>query len=902
MDYKIINCFQFAHLNIQVLLTKYHHLSFLISEAILLLDFFRFLLLKLLFVLRTITFNKLWSTALLLVIAISSFGQNGTIQGVLLDNKGKAIEGVQVTVSNSAHFTFSDSLGKYQIKTKPAKRLFVAFSHISYSSDGEEISLKEGEIKTMNLQLEPASHLTDTVVIETKQIKKIKEVEIQAELIDKVVSPSDDALAIVKQQASVASNNELSSAYSVRGGNFDENLIYVNGIEIYRPFLIRSGQQEGLSFVNSDLVKSLTFSAGGFDAQYGDKLSSVLDIEYREPKSFGASVNASLLGGRAHIEGNIKDKFKYIMGTRYKTNSYLLGTLDTEAEYNPQFFDYQTYLTYRPTSKIKIGFLGNISSNRYEMNPASRQTNFGGISQAFQLNVGLEGQEVNRFDAFFGALSLDIQASDNAVLKFSGSAFSTSEEETFDIAGAYELGELETNQASESFGEVSSIVGTGSFLDHTRNFLEAKIYNISHHGVLSWSPGKLMWGASYQEEHFSDDLLEWKYVDSADYSIPTTPSEELILNEYLQSKNDLSTNRINAYIQNNWELLENSKSELFLNTGIRGNYWSYSKEILVSPRASLIFIPGKKESDSTNIDQGQLSYRLAWGYYYQPPFYRELRNLQGQIMPDIKAQKSIHYVAGVDYDFQMWKVPFTWRTEAFYKQLDNLIPFEMENVKLKYFGENSAKGYAAGMESRINGEFVKDLESWFSFSLLKTEETIDDFTYTDYYNAAGEKIIFGFSEDEIITDSAVIDRGSMPRPTDQRFSFKIFFQDRMPKFHSFKVHLNFVYASGLPFGPSGSVQGRNAFRIPAYRRVDIGFSYDIVENGKRRIKNKLVDVPDKHFLHVFNDLWIRAEVFNLLDISNTISYFWISDIHNRQYAIPNFLTQRLINVRLSATF
>ncbi|MFT6717081.1 MAG: hypothetical protein ACJA0Q_001732 [Saprospiraceae bacterium] len=851
--------------------------------------------------LRSFTFIKSIVIALLCFASSVGFAQLGTVKGILLDDQGKGIDGVQVTISNSTHFTFSDSTGKYSIKTKPSKRLFVAFSHLSYNSTGQEVSLTDGEVKILDLNLESAFHLTDTLDIETTKTVKTKEVTIDADLIDKVVSPSDDALAIIKQQAAVASNNELSSAYSVRGGNFDENLIYVNGIEIYRPFLIRSGQQEGLSFVNSDLVKSLTFSAGGFDAQYGDKLSSVLDIKYREPKSFKASVNVSMLGGRAHIEGRIKDKFSFIMGTRYKTNSYLLGTLDTEAEYNPQFFDYQTYLTYRPTSKIKIGFLGNISSNRYEMNPVSRQTNFGGINQAFQLNVGLAGQEVNRFDAFFGALSLDIQASDNVVLKFTGSAFSTSEEETFDIAGAYELGELETNQASENFGEISNVVGTGSFLDHTRNFLDADIFNVSHHGIMSWSPGKLLWGASYQQEHFKDDLLEWKYVDSADFSIPTAPSNELILNEYLQSRNELTTSRINAYLQNNWELLENSKSELFLNTGVRANYWSYSKEILVSPRASLIYVPNSP-IDSTSTYKGQLSYRLAWGYYYQPPFYRELRNLQGMIMPDVKAQKSIHYVAGVDYDFQMWKVPFTWRTEAFYKQLDKLIPFEMENVKLKYFGENSGQGYATGMETRINGEFVEDLESWFSFSLLKTEETIDDFTYTDYFNAAGDKIVFGFTDDQVITDSTVVDKGSMPRPTDQRFSFKIFFQDRMPKFHSFKVHLNFVYASGLPFGPSESVQARNAFRIPAYRRVDIGFSYDIVENGQRRKNNKLVEIPEKHFLHVFEHLWIRAEVFNLLDISNTISYFWISDIHNRQYAIPNFLTQRLINVRLSATF
>ena len=832
--------------------------------------------------------------------------QLGEVRGTIKDDKGNPISGVQVNLSNSKYYIFTDSLGFFSLKTTPQSRIFVSFSHISYNAYGEEFSLLLDQVKTLSIKLKSSSEIIDTVVIkEKKKEKLIQEIAINSKLLNKVVSASDDALSLVKSLPGVASSSELSSSYSVRGGNFDENLIYVNGIEVYRPFLIRNGEQEGLSFVNSDLVQNITFSAGGFDAKYGDKLSSVLDIQYREPKDFKASFNLSLLGGKAHIENKVGDKFTYIMGARYKTNSYLLGTLDTKAEYNPRFFDYQTYLTYRPTSKIKFGFLGNISSNRYEMTPVSRQTTFGGINQAFQLNVSLDGNEINRFDAYFGAVSMDVQASEKAVLKFSASVFNTSEEETYDVVGAYSLGELETNLASENAGEVSEVVGTGSFLNHTRNFLKADIFNFTHNGNLTWKPGKLLWGASYQHERFKDDLLEWKYVDSADYSIPLGSDSAIELPMYIQSNNQISTNRIMTYVQNNWTLLKNSDSKLTLNTGIRSNWWDYSEQLLFSPRVSLLFSPSNLTLDSIGNSvrkKRQITYRLAWGYYYQPPFYRELRNLQGQVMSEVKAQKSIHYVGGVDFDFKMWQTPFTWRTEGFYKELDQLIPFEIDNVRLKYFGENSGKGYATGLESRINGEFVNGLESWFSCSFLKTEEKIDNFTYTEYYNVSGEKIINNYTVDTKVVDSVKFNPGYLPRPTDQRFSFKLFFQDRMPKFPAFKVSLNFVYASGMPFGPTGSVKGRSAFRIPAYRRVDIGFSYDIIEDGKLRKGKKLVDIPQKHLLRAFHDFWIRAEVFNLLDINNTISYFWVSDVHNRQYAIPNYLTARLINIRISGTF
>ena len=474
------------------------------------------------------------------------------------------------------------------------------------------------------------------------------------------------------------------------------------------------------------------------------------------------------------------------------------------------------------------------------------------------------------------------------------------------MEGAYELGELETSIASDQFGEVSQVVGNGAFLEHARNYLFANIYSANHHGLHYWKGGKLLWGLNFQQEHFRDEVLEWKYVDSADYAIPVSTNSALTLNEFRQSSNSLKTERGALYLQNNWELLKSSKHELFLNTGARLSYWSFSNQTLFSPRASLIFIPGKKNSaadtSSTKKSKAQLAYRLAWGYYYQPPFYREIRNYDGAVVPGIESQKSVHYVAGVDYEFTRWNVPFTWRTEIYYKEYDQLIPFEMENVKLRYYGSNSAKGYAAGLESRINGEFVEGLESWFSFSLMKSEEIIDNFDYTAYYNADGDRIYPGYTADAVIVDSATFSRGWMPRPTDQRASFKIFFQDKMPKIPSMKVHLNLVYATGLPFGQSQSVEGRNAFRIPDYRRVDIGFSYDIIEKGKLRKGTKLVQLSATHFLRFFKSLYLRAEVFNLLDINNTVSYYWVSDINKRQYAIPNYLTQRLINIRLAGKF
>lgn len=832
---------------------------------------------------------------------------NSFIKGIIFNENKQPIPNVQIIISPINRTASTDSIGSFTITVPSNQTLNISFNHINYLPTGETVNLKSGETKTFNLKLASSFVATDEVVILEKKKDNATEIKVDVEASKNVVTASDDGIGFVKSLASVNSNNELSSSYSVRGGSFDENLIYVNGIQVYRPFLVRAGQQEGLSFVNGDMISDITFSAGGFDAKYGDKLSSVLDITYLSPDSLTGAFNASMLGARATV-GNKHKKLTYIMSGRYKSNSYLLGSLETQADYRPLFFDYQTYVKYEANKKWSFGFLGNSSLNQFRMVPQSRTTRFGGINQAFQLTVDFSGQEISKFQTNFGAFTTDFKPfkNDSTILKLTVSAFSTAEEETFDIEGSYRLNELETNFGEDDFGKEAALLGTGAFLDHSRNFLNARIFNIEHTGKNVWKKGLFLWGAKMQYEEINDELLEWKNQDSAGYSVPFINSSELRFAEYLKTEANISSVRTSGFIQNNWRFLKkNGKSQLFLNTGIRANHWSFNNELFFSPRASLTYAPSSLKTDTAGNeyrDSTNFTYRLAWGIYGQPAFYRELRNFQGEINENIKAQKSTHYVAGFDYDFYKWNRPFTIRTEAYYKQMTNIIPFDVENVRVRYYGENSADAYAYGIESRINGEFIKGLESWLSASYMKTEEDILNDFYYRYYNSNGEQIIDGFTIDQVPDDSIQFTRGYMPRATDQRVSVKIFFQDEMPRFQQLKVHLNLVYASGQPFGIPGSVEGRNTQRMAPYRRADIGFTYQFVEDGKLYRKLGKVEMPANHILRHFRDFGFRVEVFNLLDISNTISHLWVSDINNTEYAVPNFLTPRLINVRLTGRF
>lgn len=842
-------------------------------------------------------------TLLLLFIATTLFSQNtGYYSGKVIDEEENPVQGVVIQVNSSSSST--DSLGNFNIEVPANQILSSTFLHPSFYLIGESFTVKPGQTKKTTVQLLSKSERIEIVQIESERTTKASEIKIEKKDIQGIVSPGGDGLDFMKMVGSANNNNELSSAYNVRGGNFDENLIYVNGIQVYRPFLVRSGQQEGLSFVNGDMINDITFSAGGFDAKYGDKMSSVLDINYMDPDTFSAGVNVSFLGARFFVADEIGD-FSYIMGGRYKTNSYLLGALETDGEYRPEFFDYQTYLNYDVSKKLKIGFLGNVSLNKYQMVPESRQTRFGGINDAFQLSVDFSGQEIDVFQTLFGAFTADYIVSDSTKIKFTISSFSTKEEETFDIEGAYRLNELETNFGKEEFGTEAALLGNGGFLDHSRNFLTANIFNAEHRGTTIWKHGTLRWGAKYQHEEINDELLEWQYSDSADFSVPLGSDGDIVFPEYTKSANNLSSNRASAFIQNDWKFLKkNNQYQLFINTGVRANYWDYNNQTVVSPRISLTYSPSDiiEDSTGTHRDTTHFTYRLAWGYYHQPPFYRELRNLQGQLMPDVRAQQSIHYVAGIDYDFKAWRRPFTWRSEVYYKDMKHIIPFDVDNVRIRYYGENSTKAYSYGIESRINGQFIKNLESWMSISYMKSEEDISNDDYYEYYNASGEKIINGFTYDTEVADSVSFNRGYMPRSTDQRVSVKIYFQDEMPSLPAFKTHLNLVYSTGVPFGSPGSARDRNSLRMAAYRRVDIGFSYQFVQEGMLLKKSGKTEMPSKHLLRFFENFSVRMEVFNLLNISNTISYLWVSDINDRVYAVPNFLTARLINVRLNATF
>lgn len=836
------------------------------------------------------------------------FGQsNALITGFIFNSKNIPIPNVQIQIQPTRLQTFSDSLGQFSISVPAKTNIQVIFSHLNFDTKGEELNLEPGETKQIKIKLISNAVETDVVIIKQKSNNDATILKVDSETARNVVTANGDGTGFVKALAGVNSNNELSSSYSVRGGSFDENLIYVNGIQIYRPFLVRAGQQEGLSFVNGDMIDQIAFSAGGFDAVYGDKLSSVLDITYLSPDSLIGAFSGSMLGASATV-GNKHGKLSYIMSGRYKSNSYLLGSLETQADYRPVFFDYQTFVDFEANDKWSFGFLGNSSLNKFRMVPQTRTTRFGGINQAFQLTVAFTGQEISRFQTNFGAFSTEYRPfkGDSTVLKLTASAFTTSEQETFDIQGAYRLNELETNFGEDDFGKEAALLGDGSFLDHSRNFLDAVIYNVEHTGKHKWKKGLLHWGAKYQHEEIVDELLEWKNQDSAGYSVPYTESIDLKFAEYLTSKNNLNTNRVSGFIQNDWRFLKkNGRSQLFIKTGVRANYWDYNDQTVISPRASLTYSPSDLKKDSagnTYKDSTTFSYRLAWGYYYQPPFFRELRDFDGNISPNIKAQKSIHYVAGVDYDFYKWGRQFTWRTEAYYKDMDDIIPFDVENVRIRYYGRNVADAYAYGLETRINGQFVKGLESWMSASYMKTEEDITNDVYYRYYNSNGEKIIDGFTLDQTVDDSIGFSRGYMPRATDQRLSVKIFFQDEMPRFQQLKVHLNFIYASGQPFGTPGSVEGRNTERMPDYRRADIGFTYKMVENGKLYKKTGKVTMPQNHFLRHFKDFGIRMEVFNLLDISNTISHLWVSDINDQEYAVPNFLTPRLVNFKITGKF
>ncbi|MBS2210832.1 TonB-dependent receptor [Carboxylicivirga mesophila] len=787
------------------------------------------------------------------------------IRGSITDTLSNAIAFANIIILDSKDGGVSDANGHFSFSTTNNLPFQLQASSIGFHTSTIEV---KDSVEAQNIR----------ITLRVKQ-ENLNAVNIEGQIADQSFSKIDPKLAnrlpdagggniegLIKSQMGVSSNNELSSQYRVRGGNYDENLIYVNDIEIYRPFLIRSGQQEGLSFVNPNLISSLKFSPGGFEAQYGDKMASVLDVRYKKPQSLSGSMNASLLGASGHIEGTSKDqRFTAITGIRYKTNQYLLGTLDISGDYNPSFFDVQTFLTYQLSDRWQLEALGYYSQNNYKFEPVDRETSFGTINEAKKLKIYFEGQEKDVFQTGLGAVALQFNPNGDNQYKITTMGYRTYEEVTYDILGQYWLQNIENPNGSTPNPQEDGIqnIGVGTNLEHARNDLLGIIQNIALQGKHNIGKHLFSWEVKYQHEYFKDYINEWEMRDSADYSLPHSDKEVKLVYSY-KADHKTSSNRVTSYVQDAFKLYTND-GFLLVNAGIRTNYWDFNNEFLISPRINLLYYPNSTVNTR---------YRLAGGIYYQSPLYREMRRPDGTINEQIKAQKSVQIVGGFDRIFEAMQREFKFTTEAYYKHLTNLNPYQVDNVRIRYSGTNNAKGYATGIDFKLHGEFVPGVESWANLSLMKTEEDILD----DYY-----------TETDIDGNETIIYPGYIPRPSDQRFSFSLFFQDYLPNNPDFRVNLNLLYASGLPFGPPQSPRYMAVNRMPAYRRVDIGFSKDLT---KWFNKNN----------NIVRDCWVSLEVFNLFDISNTISYYWVSDIYNRQYAVPNYLTSRRLNLKFSIMF
>ncbi len=878
----------------------------------------------------------------LFLTGVGIFGQNtARIVGVIKNEIEQPVKDANISIQGTKSGTVSNQRGEFELVVPANKKVVIKISSVAYTPKKVVFTLPQNTTKKVDIKLDYIS--IGVVNVEGKR-PKIGTLERWENPIkpSEIAAPSENLENVLQfSQFGVSQNNELSAGYNVRGGNFDENLIYVNGIEVYRPFLARSGQQEGLSFVNPYLVDNILFSAGGFNANYGDKLSSVLDITYKEPTEFKGSFTASLLGAAAHIEDTINVRSNFITGIRYRTNSYLLGALDTKGDYRPTFIDYQGMYNYSLNEKTKLTLFGTYSKNKYLVVPQNRETSFGSINQALRFTVFYEGQEVTEFETYMGALKLNQELTDKFQLNYITSYYRSKAFENFDLLGEYKLDELERDLGSDEYGEVAFNRGVGAFLEHARNTLDASVFNASVQGKYFGDKYKWSFGTKFQQELISDQLSEWTYIDSARFNLPhpadsvgyTLPSAQdyqyLELSYLLKSQTELNSNRLTGFIQTERDFSFDSTqiiiqdsvitndtsyyldttfySSQYLNAnfGVRANYWTYNNQTVVSPRFNLTYKPAWFFIKDNDVYRRNVSFRFATGFYYQPPFYREMRYLSGELNPAIRAQKSIHFVLGTDYTFFIKNRPFKFGAEAYYKLMSDIIPYEIDNVRIRYYGENNAKAYAQGLDFKVNGEFIKGIESYATLSYLKTEEDILDDYYYNYFNASGEQIIFGYTADDVAVDSTKIEPGYIPRPTDQRISFSMFFQDKMPKewdtekikWSTFKVNLTVAVGSRLPYGPPGADRYPDTLRTPLYRRVDIGFSKDLIGEHTNRAK-----FSKKSFLKKVDKMWISLEVFNLLDIANTINYTWITDVTGRQYSIPSFLTSRRLNLKLVAKF
>ena len=810
-------------------------------------------------------FSILYSSAL--------WAQKATVRGVILDVFDEPIPSVNITFGNTG--AISDLDGYYLIEITANENVQITYSHIGHKNVQATLNLSNNEDYELNPVMKTDIEQIATVVISGRENKRVEGITtLSPEAIRRMPSAISGVTSLLTSLPGINSNNELSTQYAVRGGNYDENLVYVNEIEVYRPFLIRSGQQEGLSFVNDDLTSSVDFSAGGFQAKFGDKLSSVLDITYRKPTEVQATLDASLLGVSVSA-GNISDdgKFTGIVGLRYRDNSLFVNAKETQTNFKPTFLDAQTYLSYKFNNKLEIGFLGNVAINKYSYKPLTRQTNFGTLADPVALLVFYEGQEEDKYDTYFGALKATFVASQNYTAKFIGSIYQTQEQEYFDILAQYRLGEVDTSIGSENLGDVTFSEGIGSQLTHARNNLDALIVNLEHKGNATIGENEIEYGVKFTHEDIRDRVQEYEIIDSAGFSIrpplidfanlqPYEPfTSEIVPYTNIRAQNDVQINRLSGYGQ--WSRRTTiGSSDLWLNAGIRAHNWTVSGQDIQSTTQT-VFSPRGQLSLKPNWDRDML-FRLSGGVYHQPPFYRELRDSTGTVRPGVKAQKSIHIVLGNDYSFNLWDRPFTLNSEVYYKKLTNVNPYTLDNVRIRYRASNNAVAYAYGLDLRLAGEFVPGTESWISLGYLKTEENIDD-------------------------------KGYIFRPTDQRLKIGMLFQDYVKVVPNLKGYLNLQYNTGLPGGsPSYADPYDFQERLPDYKRVDLGVSYVLIDATRPK---------EEGVFKYFKELTLGAEIFNIFDVQNSISNTFVRDVYTKvQYSIPNYLSPRVFNVRLTAKF
>ena len=794
------------------------------------------------------------------ILTVALYAQDSKrvkVFGNVYDADGYPVEFMNVSIKGTVIGTLTNDKGYYSLTVNKGDSVTIVFSSLFYNK-AERIIREVSQDMRVNAQMSYKSVELEDVVVTAHSRNTDMMQSLDAGRVKRLPDPSGGSIeSIVVTYAGVSSNNELSSQYSVRGGNYDENIIYVNGLEVFRPFLIRSGQQEGLSFINPEMTENVQFSAGGFEARYGDKMSSVLNITYKKPKEFEGSASASLMGGSVYV-GNSAGKFTQITGVRYKTNRVLLGTLDTDAEYNPNYTDIQSYMTYKINPKLDVDFLGNLSLNNYNFTPHSRRTNFGTATSPQQFNVSFDGKERDRFQTIFGALTLKYRHSDRIQYGIQSSAFNSSEEESYDISGAYLQNLAEAGTTTE---DVHSSLDVAQYHEHARNKLNSNVANIgAFASVILDKANTLKFGVNSQYENIMDRISEWESRDSSGYSLPQTGTAVNVVSN-LFSDNKLESWRHSVYLQDVFKF-RTAKGMFTVIGGVRGSYWDYTEELIISPRLSVGFIP---------VTNQNLIMRAATGLYYQPPFYKELRSTEQDeygnnvigLNKDLKSQRSIHFILGGDYAFRASGRNYKFSTDIYYKKLDDLNPYTVDNVKIRYYGDNCANGYAMGIDMKFFGEFVPGTDSWISVSLMRSRQTIN----------------------ETLT---------VPMPNDQLYNVSLYFQDYFPGNKRAMINLKGVISGGLPV--TIPYQGWESYRrrTPPYRRVDLGFLYQIA--GGHDV------IMDRKFFRSFKNIWLGVDVFNLFDIRNTNSYYWITDVFNNQYAVPNYLTGRQLNFRVSVDF